>query len=323
MQKSYSLQELAAKVGGTLRGNADVVVNNIAALSKAEPNQLTFISNAKFRPLLAESKAGILVVSEADVEFCSPESNLLIVKDPYVAYAVLAQYMDTTPKAAQNIHPSAVISEKASLGDNVIIGAGCFVGKFTKIGAGTQLWANVSIYHEVEIGQNCLIQSGAVIGSDGFGYANDRGRWVKIPQVGQVIIGNNVEIGACTCIDRGALDATVIEDNVIIDNLCQIAHNVHIGTGTAVAGGVIMAGSLKVGRYCLIGGASVINGHMEICDKVTVTGMGMVMRPITEPGVYSSGIPLQTNKEWRKTAALTLGIDGMNKRLKALEKKLG
>jgi len=309
MQKSYSLQELAAKVGGTLRGNADVVVNNIAALSKAEPNQLTFISNAKFRPLLAESKAGILVVSEADVEFCSPESNLLIVKDPYVAYAVLAQYMDT--------------EEGVVLGDNVIIGAGCFVGKFTKIGAGTQLWANVSVYHEVEIGQNCLIQSGAVIGSDGFGYANDRGRWVKIPQVGQVIIGNNVEIGACTCIDRGALDATVIEDNVIIDNLCQIAHNVHIGTGTAVAGGVIMAGSLKVGRYCLIGGASVINGHMEICDKVTVTGMGMVMRPITEPGVYSSGIPLQTNKEWRKTAALTLGIDGMNKRLKALEKKLG
>ena len=234
MQKSYSLQELATKVGGTLRGNADVVVNGIAALSKAEANQLTFISNAKFRPLLAESKAGILVVSEADVEFCSPESNLLIVKDPYVAYAVLAQYMDTTPKAAQNIHPSAVISEKASigenvsiganavieegvvLGDNVIIGAGCFVGKFTKIGAGTQLWANVSVYHEVEIGQNCLIQSGAVIGSDGFGYANDRGRWVKIPQVGQVIIGNNVEIGACTCIDRGALDATVIEDNVKI-----------------------------------------------------------------------------------------------------------
>ena len=131
-----------------------------------------------------------------------------------------------------------------------------------------------------------------------------------------------MEIGACTCIDRGALDATVIEDNVIIDNLCQIAHNVHIGTGTAVAGGVIMAGSLKVGRYCLIGGASVINGHMEICDKVTVTGMGMVMRPISEPGIYSSGIPLQPNKEWRKTAALTLDIDKMNKRLKAVEKKL-
>ena len=280
------------------------------------------------------------LVSEADVAFCAENSNLLIVPDPYVAYALLAQYMDSTPKAAEQIAQSAVISTKAKLGKNVsvganaviedgaeigdeaIIGASCFIGKNAKIGAKTQLWANVTIYHEVQIGSGCLIQSSAVIGSDGFGYANDRGRWIKIPQTGTVIIGNNVEIGACTCIDRGALDATVIEDNVIIDNLCQIAHNVHIGTGTAVAGGVIMAGSLKVGRYCLIGGASVINGHMEICDKVTVTGMGMVMRPITEPGIYSSGIPLQPNKEWRKTAALTLDIDKINKRLKAVEKKL-
>ncbi len=340
MQKSYSLKELAQQIGATIRGNANVLIDSIAPLDKAQPNQLTFISNIKFRDLLAQSQAGILVVSENDVEFCSPESNLLIVKDPYVAYAVLAQYMDSTPKAAAGIASSAVISASAKLGenvsiganavieddvelgDNVIIGAGCFIGKGAKIGANTQLWANVNIYHQVQIGEHCLIQSGAVIGSDGFGYANDKGRWIKIPQTGTVIIGNHVEIGACTCIDRGALDATVIEDNVIIDNLCQIAHNVHIGTGTAVAGGVIMAGSLKVGRYCLIGGASVINSHMEIADKVTVTGMGMVMRPITEPGVYSSGIPLQPNKEWRKTAALTLDIDKMNKRLKAVEKKL-
>ncbi|MFU2078239.1 UDP-3-O-(3-hydroxymyristoyl)glucosamine N-acyltransferase [Avibacterium endocarditidis] len=340
MQKSYSLEELAQQIGATIRGNANVLIDSIAPLDKAQSNQLTFISNIKFRDLLAQSQAGILVVSENDVEFCSPESNLLIVKDPYVAYAVLAQYMDSTPKAAAGIAPSAVISataklgenvsigvnavieDEVELGDNVIIGAGCFIGKGAKIGANTQLWANVNIYHQVQIGEHCLIQSGAVIGSDGFGYANDKGRWIKIPQTGTVIIGNHVEIGACTCIDRGALDATVIEDNVIIDNLCQIAHNVHIGTGTAVAGGVIMAGSLKVGRYCLIGGASVINGHMEIADKVTVTGMGMVMRPITEPGVYSSGIPLQPNKEWRKTAALTLDIDKMNKRLKAVEKKL-
>ncbi|MFQ1048274.1 UDP-3-O-(3-hydroxymyristoyl)glucosamine N-acyltransferase [Avibacterium paragallinarum] len=340
MQKSYSLEELAQQIGATIRGNANVLIDSIAPLDKAQSNQLTFISNIKFRDLLAQSQAGILVVSENDVEFCSPESNLLIVKDPYVAYAVLAQYMDSTPKAAAGIAPSAVISASAKLGenvsiganaviedevelgDNVIIGTGCFIGKGAKIGANTQLWANVNIYHQVQIGEHCLIQSGTVIGSDGFGYANDKGRWIKIPQTGTVIIGNHVEIGACTCIDRGALDATVIEDNVIIDNLCQIAHNVHIGTGTAVAGGVIMAGSLKVGRYCLIGGASVINGHMEIADKVTVTGMGMVMRPITEPGVYSSGIPLQPNKEWRKTAALTLDIDKMNKRLKAVEKKL-
>ncbi|QIM69137.1 UDP-3-O-(3-hydroxymyristoyl)glucosamine N-acyltransferase [Basfia succiniciproducens] len=336
----YSLKELAEHIGATSRGNTDVVVDSIAPLDKAQANQLTFISNAKFRPFLAQSQAGILVVSEADIEFCSANSNLLITKSPYVAYALLAQYMDTTPKAASDIASTAVIASSAKLGtnvsiganaviedgvelgDNVVIGAGCFIGKNTKIGANTQLWANVSIYHEVQIGSDCLIQSGAVIGGDGFGYANERGQWIKIPQTGSVIIGNHVEIGACTCIDRGALDSTVIEDNVIIDNLCQIAHNVHIGTGTAVAGGVIMAGSLTVGRYCQIGGASVINGHMEICDQAIVTGMSMILRPITEPGIYSSGIPAQTNKEWRKTAALTLDIDKMNKRLKALEKKL-
>lgn len=338
--RSYTLKELAEQVGGAIRGNADVVVSSIAPLDRASTNQLTFISNVKYRPYLSQAQAGVLVVSEADVEFCAENANLLIVQNPYVAYAILAQYMDTTPKAAADIAPSAVISETASLGENVsiganaviedgavigdnaAIGAGCFIGKNAKIGRNTQLWANVSIYHDVQIGDDCLIQSGAVIGSDGFGYANERGKWIKIPQTGRVVIGNRVEIGACTCIDRGALDDTVIEDNVIIDNLCQIAHNVHIGTGTAVAGGVIMAGSLKVGRYCQIGGASVINGHMEICDQAIITGMSMIMQPITEKGIYSSGIPAQPNKEWRKTAALTMGIDKMNKRLKALEKKL-
>ncbi|QQF76283.1 UDP-3-O-(3-hydroxymyristoyl)glucosamine N-acyltransferase [Histophilus somni] len=338
--QGYSLLELAQQIGATIRGNADVIVTDIAPLDKADNNQLTFISNPKFREHLLQSQAGALIVTESDIEFCSAQSNLLVVKDPYVAYAILAQYMDSTPKAAQGIHQSAVVSDTATLGqhvsiganaviedgvilgDNVVIGAGCFIGKHVQIGENTQLWANVNIYHNVKIGSDCLIQSGAVIGSDGFGYANDRGRWIKIPQTGTVIIGNHVEIGACTCIDRGALDATVIEDNVIIDNLCQIAHNVHIGYGTAIAGGVVMAGSLKVGRFCQIGGASVINGHMEICDGAIITGMGMVMRPITEKGIYSSGIPLQTNKEWRKTAALTLDIDKINKRLKAVEKKL-
>ncbi len=336
----YSLKSLADNLGISFRGDADYCVESIAPLTSAKANQLTFISNQKFRSELEKSQAGIIVVTEDDVPFCREDSNLLIAKDPYLAYAKLAQLMDTTPKSAEGIHPTAVIASDAHLGnnvsvgahaviesgakigDNAIIGAGCFIGKNSEIGADTQLWANVSIYHNVKIGTQCLIQSSTVIGGDGFGYANERGRWVKIPQTGGVIIGNNVEIGACTCIDSGALDPTVIEDNVIIDNLCQIAHNVHIGTGTAVAGGVVMAGSLKVGRYCLIGGASVINGHMEICDQVNITGMGMVMRPITEPGVYSSGIPLQTNKEWRKTAALTMDIQSMHKRLKALEKKL-
>ena len=337
---TFRLIELAEHIGGTLKGNADLAIDSIAALNKAQSSQITFISNAKYRENLTACQAGAIIVSPADAEFCAPEQNLIIVDNPYVAYAKLAQYMDSTPKAASQIHPSAVISSDAKLGhnvsvganaviesgvvlgDDVVIGAGCFVGKGSPIGARTQLWANVSIYHGVQLGEDCLIQSSAVIGSDGFGYANEKGQWIKIPQTGGVIIGNRVEIGACTCIDRGALDPTVIEDNVIIDNLCQIAHNVHIGYGTAVAGGVIMAGSLKVGKFCQIGGASVINGHMEICDGAIITGMCMVMKPITEKGIYSSGIPAQTNKEWRKTTALTLNIDEMNKRLKALEKRL-
>ncbi|QLB20211.1 UDP-3-O-(3-hydroxymyristoyl)glucosamine N-acyltransferase [Vespertiliibacter pulmonis] len=337
---SFRLKQLAEQIGGTLRGNADLVISSIAPLEKAESEQITFISNAKYRSQLAACKAGAVIVSESDVEFCRADQNLIITSNPYLAYALLSQYMDTTPKPAENIAPTAVISPDAVIGqnvsigpnaviesgvelaDDVIIGAGCFIGKNSKIGARTKIWANVAIYHNVQIGMDCLIQSSAVIGSDGFGYANDKGQWIKIPQTGGVIIGNRVEIGACTCIDRGALDPTVIEDNVIIDNLCQIAHNVHIGFGTAVAGGVIMAGSLKIGRFCQIGGASVINGHMEICDGAIITGMGMVMRPITEKGIYSSGIPLQTNKEWRKTATLTMNIDKINERLKAVEKQL-
>lgn len=335
---SIRLADLAQQLDAQVHGDGDLVITGIASMHSAQPEQITFLSNSRYREQLASCNAGAVVLTEADLPFCKVAA--LVVENPYFTYARMAQIMDTTPQPAQDIAPSAVISPQATLGegvsvgantviesgvvlgDNVVIGAGCFIGKNTHIGAGSRLWANVSIYHEVVIGQNCLIQSGTVIGADGFGYANDRGNWIKIPQLGSVHIGDRVEIGACTTIDRGALDNTIIGNGVIIDNQCQIAHNVVIGDNTAVAGGVIMAGSLKVGRYCMIGGASVINGHMEICDKVTITGMGMVMRPITEPGLYSSGIPLQPNKMWRKTAALVMNIDGINKRLKAVERKI-
>jgi UDP-3-O-[3-hydroxymyristoyl] glucosamine N-acyltransferase len=279
-----------------------------------------------------------VLITEADLPFCP--TNALVLKDPYVGFARVAQLLDTTPQPAMDIHPSAVIAADVQLGERVAIGAnaviesgvvlgddvrigpGCFVGQNTRLGARSRLWANVTLYHNVTLGTDCLVQAGTVIGADGFGYANERGEWIKIPQLGGVTIGNRVEIGACTTIDRGALEDTRIADNVIIDNQCQIAHNVEIGYGTAVAGSTVMAGSLKVGKYCIIGGASVFNGHMEICDQATVTGMAMVMRPITEPGIYSSGIPLQTNKEWRKTAARVMRIEEMHKRLSKLEKKL-
>ena len=334
---SISLADLARQLDATVHGDGSIAVSGIASMKSAESSHITFLANSRYREQLSQCKAAAVVLTEADLEFC--HSAALVVKDPYLTYAKLAQILDTTPSPAENIAPSAVIADDASignnvaiganaviesgvtLGDDVVIGPGCFVGKNTIIGAHTRLWANVSVYHEVEIGSHCLIQSGTVIGADGFGYANERGNWIKIPQLGTVVIGDRVEIGACTTIDRGALDNTQIGNGVIIDNQCQIAHNVIIGDNTAVAGGVIMAGSLKIGRYCMIGGASVINGHMEICDKVTVTGMGMVMRPITEPGVYSSGIPLQSNKQWRKTAALVMNINEINKRLKTLERQ--
>ncbi|WP_029685214.1 UDP-3-O-(3-hydroxymyristoyl)glucosamine N-acyltransferase [Tatumella saanichensis] len=336
---SFLLADLARQLDAELHGDGDIAISGIASMQSATRGNITFLANSRYREQLAHCNADAVVLTEADLAYCSTAA--LVVKDPYLSYARLAQILDTTPQPATDIAPSAVLSPEATigdkvsiganaviesgvvLGDNVVIGAGCFIGKNTRIGAGTRLWANVSVYHEIVIGEKCLIQSGTVIGADGFGYANDRGNWVKIPQLGTVVIGDRVEIGACTTIDRGALDNTQIGNGVIIDNQCQIAHNVIIGDNTAVAGGVIMAGSLKIGRYCMIGGASVINGHMEICDKVTVTGMGMVMRPITEPGVYSSGIPLQANKAWRKTAALVMNIDDINKRLKAVERKAG
>ncbi|MBY8292175.1 UDP-3-O-(3-hydroxymyristoyl)glucosamine N-acyltransferase [Vibrio fluvialis] len=336
---TLTLAELATITGGELHGDSTAVVSDVAPMDRAQEGDITFLSNPKYSKHLAECKATVIMVKASERDLCP--ANVLVVADPYVAFAKVTQALDTTPApAAGGIAPSAVVADDAKLGnnvsiganaviesgvelgDNVIIGAGCFIGKNAKLGDHTKLWANVTIYHNVLVGERCLIQSGTVIGSDGFGYANERGEWIKIPQLGSVCIGNRVEIGACTTIDRGALDDTVIEDNVILDNQMQIAHNVHIGYGTAMAGGTIVAGSTKIGKYCIIGGASVLNGHIEIADGVTITGMGMVMRSIDEKGMYSSGIPLQTNKEWRKTAARVHRIDEMNKRLKAVEKLL-
>lgn len=336
---SIRLSDLAQKLNAKLYGNGEIVITSIASIHAAQSGQITFLSNSRHKNKLATCHASAVILTEADIPYC--RSAALVVKNPYVTYAYMAKLMDTTPLQEHDIALSAVIAPTVTLGknvsigantviesdallsDNVIIGPGCFIGKAARIDFGTRLLANVTICHHVEIGQNCLIQSGTVVGSDGFGYANECGNWIKIPQLGTVIIGNHVEIGACTTIDRGSLDNTIIKDGVIIDNQCQIAHNVIIGENTAIAGGVIMAGSLKIGRNCQIGGASVLNGHMSITDQVVVTGMGMVMRPIAKPGIYSSGIPLQPNSIWRKTAALVMNINSINKRLKMIERKVG
>ncbi len=334
---TLSLAQVAKIADGQLHGDNKTVVSGFAALEKAGSGQLAFLSNPKFRKTLPDCKASAVLVRESELEFCT--GNAIVVADPYVAYAKIAQALDSTPTPAHDIAPSAVIASDAVIGrdvaiganaviesgaiiaDGACIGAGCFIGKQAKIGARTKLWSNVSVYHNVEIGDDCLIQANAVVGSDGFGNANEQGEWIKIPQVGSVKIGNRVEIGACTTIDRGTLDDTVIEDNVVLDNQIQIAHNVHIGYGCAMAGAVIVAGSTHIGKYCFFGGGAVVNGHITIVDQVTVTGMSMVMRDITEKGVYSSGVPVQPNKEWRKMVPRVHKIAEIDRRLKACEKR--
>lgn len=333
-----TLNELADKLGATLHGDGNVTVSAIASLENAKAGELTFLNKSSYRHYLEASEAGVILLKQQDVHLC--KTNALVVKDPYLAYAKAAQLFDKAPACAHGIAPTAYIAPSAKvgknvaighhaviengveLGDDVQIGAGCVIGANAKIGARTRLWANVTIYHGVTLGQDCLLQSGTVIGADGFGYAKDNssGHWEKIPQLGSVIIGDRVEIGAASAVDRGAIGNTVIGNGVVIDNLCQIGHNVQLGDNCCICGGTVIGGSLKMGRNCLIAGACVLNGHIEITDNVVVTGMGMVMRSIEEAGIYSSGIPLQPNKEWRKSVPRLMRIGDMHERVRELEK---
>ncbi|WP_281071705.1 UDP-3-O-(3-hydroxymyristoyl)glucosamine N-acyltransferase [Succinivibrio dextrinosolvens] len=332
------LKDIADKIGAQLVGDGNIDIKAVANLKTAKENEISFLSDPKYKSVLSESNAGAVILKQTDVEHA--KGAALVLDDPYVGFAKVAQLLDSTPAVSEGVHPSAVVDETAVLGQNVALGPGVHVqkgavignnvqlgsnvviGQNAKIGDNTKIYPNVSVYHDCQIGSDCLIQSGAVIGSDGFGYANQRGEWIKIPQTGRVIIGNRVEIGACTCIDRGAIDDTVIADNVIIDNLCQIAHNDKIGYGTAIAGQTTIAGSVTIGKYCIIGGTSIINGHIDICDGVTLTGNTVVMRTIEKPGVYSSSIPCVTNKEWRLNTSRYMHINDMYHRILALETKL-
>lgn len=337
---TFTLAELAERLDAQLIGDAACSIVSIATLENAAAGQISFLSNSKYRKFLAETAASAVLITAEDVAFVAPGVNALVVANPYIAFARVAQLLDTTPAAASGIHPTAVIDSSVQLGEKVSvgahavisagavigngvqIGAGCFIGEQARIADNSKLWANVTVYHGVNIGQRCIIHSGAVLGADGFGFANDAGNWLKIPQTGTVMLGNDSEIGANTTIDRGAIEDTVIGNNVIIDNQCQIAHNVKIGDHTAIAGCTVVAGSTKIGRYCIIGGAVVINGHIDICDGANITGMAMVMKPITEKGIYSSGIPATTNLEWRKNTAKLRQIDQLYQRVKQLESQL-
>ncbi|MGL4713252.1 MAG: UDP-3-O-(3-hydroxymyristoyl)glucosamine N-acyltransferase, partial [Shewanella sp.] len=281
---SVTLKELCLLLDGDIQGDETLTINSVATLEHAKAGQISFLANSKYRSQLEATQASAVLLSANDAQ--NYQGTALIVKDPYVGFARVAQYLDTTPKAAEGIHPSAQIDPSAHLGEgvaigaNAVIGANVILGENVQIGAGvvlgqdviigskTRLWANVTVYHNVHLGQDCIIHSGAVLGSDGFGYANERGQWIKIPQTGGVRIGDRVEIGASSTVDRGALGHTEIHDGVIIDNQVQIAHNDIIGENTAIAGSSSVAGSVTIGKNCIIGGNCAIAGHLSIADGV-------------------------------------------------------
>lgn len=335
---ALSLSKLADSIGAELQGDENLIITSVSSLKNAKEGDISFAVGRKYLPQLLKCQASAVILT-ADLA-ASYDGNVLISKSPYLAYAkaVAVLYPDQTPVA--NIHPSSIIddsaeiAETASIAANVIIGkkvkiakgavisAACVIADNSRIGENTYLHANVTLYENTHISNDCRLHSGVVIGADGFGYAANQGEWYKIKQVGNVVIGDNVEIGANTTIDRGALGSTTISDGVKLDNLIQIGHNVTIGEHTAVAACVAIAGSANIGKRCQIGGASAIAGHLSIADDVIITGMSMVISSVDKAGVYSSGMPVNENRKWRKNIIRFAQLDKMAQKIRALEKRI-
>ncbi len=334
----YTLGELAKHVSGELKGDPSCTIGGVATLQSANASQISFLTNSTYRKQLASTQAGAVIMSAEDA--ANSPVNAIISSNPYVTYAKIAALLSPDEVYPSGIHPSAhidssaIISNTASVAAGVVIesgvviekavrvGPGCVIQKNVKIGTHSILTANVTVAHDCIIGEHNLIHPGVVIGADGFGQAMDKGVWIKVPQLGGVLIGNDVEIGANTTIDRGAIENTVIEDNVKLDNQIQIAHNVKIGAHTAIAGCTAVAGSTKIGKHCRIAGMVGIVGHLEIADNVTVTAKSLVTGSIKKAGVYSAGTPLEPSQQWRKNTVRFKHLDEMAKRLNKLEKQL-
>jgi len=334
---SYSLAEIAACIGAQLTVTLHTQITGIAGLSDAGPGQVSFYANPAYARELTATRATAVIIAPQHQERCPVPT--LIMSNPYLGYAKVAALFAPPPTEYQGIHPTAWIDERAVLGknvvigphavigqavlgDGVIIGPGCVVESSVRIGAGSLLKAHVTVCRSSTIGQNALLHPGAVIGADGFGLANHDGAWVKIPQLGGVMIGDQVEIGANTTIDRGALGDTILANGVKLDNQIQIAHNVSIGEHTAIAGCVGIAGSTRVGKHCSIGGGVGIVGHITIADHVHITGGSVVLQSISQPGIYSSGAPLQPNRQWHRNYKHLKNLDEILKRLHAVETAL-
>ena len=335
---AVTLQELAQRFLGKVRGNEAQQIESVATLTSAGPRDIAFLADRSFAGQLAGSKAGAVILSTADA--AKFPGNVLIVDNPRLCFAQVAALLHPEPKYSPGIHasatvasdaqvapdawigPQSVIESGAQIEGNVFVGPGCFIDRGVVIGEGSRLVANVTICRHSVIGKRCLIHPGAVIGSDGFGYAHDGARWVKIPQLGGVVLGDDVDVGANTTIDRGALGDTVVAQGVKLDNLIQIAHNVQIGEHTAMAAFVGVAGSAVIGKRCTFGGRAGIAGHLEIADDVHITGTSLVSGSILSAGTYSSAISAEDAGTWRKNAARVRQLDALVRRLKELEQKV-
>lgn len=336
MPTRITIAQLAEHIGSEFKGDGNCEIHSIAPLNIAQAGQATFLDNPKYRKYLNQTKAAVVILADKYLADCP--TNAIIAKNPHLAYAKLATLFISKPKYAAGVHASAVVAPSAQIAANASIGANCVIGNDVKIaehvvvGAGTVIGdtceigqnsllnANVTLYQGVRIGKACIIHSGVVIGGDGFGFAQSDQGWFKVPQLGGVKIGDRVEIGANTTIDRGAINDTVINDGVKLDNQIQIGHNVIIGAHTIIAGCTGIAGSATIGKACMIGGGVGINGHIKIADRAVITGMTGISKSLTEPGIYSSGVQAAKRNEWKKNANQFNHLYEISKRVKELER---
>lgn len=338
MEHTYTLGEIVSRLGGELLGDDETRIGQVAALETALPGNISFYTTGRFRKQLEATQAGAVILNQENRDATSKPR--IVCSNPSAYFARVTGLLNPLEPASAGIHPSAVVAADAviaasasvgpfafvgrgvRIGERAVIGAGCAIGDKVEIGDDAHLFPRVVIYHQCLLGARVIIHSGAVIGADGFGLAHEEGRWLKIPQIGRVVIGDDVEIGANTTIDRGALEDTVIEEGVKLDNQIQVAHNVRIGAHSAMAGCVGIAGSARIGRNCTVGGAGMILGHLSIADNVSVSSGTLITKSISKPGAYTSAMPFSTHEQWLKNAAHLRHLDSMADKIRQLEQKI-
>ncbi len=319
MPGPLTLGEIASRLGGRVAGNPRTLIRQVGSLERARADEISFFANRRYKAKLAETHAAAVIVSPQDESLTALPR--IVSENPYALFARVSQLFNPSLSQPPGVHPSAVVSPGAKLGERVSIGPKCVIGEGVAIGADSCLYPGVVVYPHCVLGARVIVHSGVVIGADGFGIAKEEGRWIKIPQIGRVVIGDDVEIGANTTIDRGAMDDTVIEEGVKLDNQIQIGHNVRIGAHTAIAGCAGIAGSADIGRNCIIGGGARIAGHIKIADHVTVSGSTGVSHSLLKPGTYTGAYPAEEHSSWLRNMAVMRHLAGLLDRVRKLEAK--